>query len=125
AARDDVWICPGLHYLRAVVEGKAQPYGISRDQVELGLYPEELQAAIEGLRKLQSNGVKIVAGGDFGHQWTKHGTYAAELASYVELLDFSPLEALLTATANAGPVVDLPIGRLAPGYLADLIVMDG
>ena len=42
-------------------------------------YPEELEAQLDGIRKLQSNGVRFVAGGDFGHQWTKHGTYAAEL----------------------------------------------
>ena len=125
AARDDVWVCPGLHYLRAVVDGQAEPYGISRERVEAALYPAELQASIDGLRKLHSNGVRIVAGGDFGHQWTKHGTYAAELAAYVELLGFSPLEALLTATANAGPLVGERLGRVAEGHLADLVVLDG
>jgi imidazolonepropionase-like amidohydrolase len=125
AARDDVWVCPGLHYLRAMVEGRAEPYGVSRESIQRALYPEELQASIDGLRKLHSNGVRIVAGGDFGHQWTKHGTYAAELASYVELLDFSPLEALLTATANTGPLVGERLGRVQEGYLADLVIVDG
>src|SRR5690606_17790542 len=105
AARDEVWVCPGLHYLRQMVDGHAEPYGITRESVERALYPEEIQASIDGLNKLHSNGVRIVAGGDFGHQWTQHGTYAAELASYVEVLGFSPLEALLTATANAGPII--------------------
>ena len=84
--------------------------GSPAERVEDALYPEELQASIDGLRKLHSNGVRIVAGGDFGHQWTRHGTYAAELAAYVELLGFSPLEALLTATANAGPLVGERLG---------------
>jgi imidazolonepropionase-like amidohydrolase len=125
AARDDVWVCPGLHYLRAVVEGAAEPYGIGRERVADALYPEELQASIDGYRKLQSNGVRLVAGGDFGHQWTRHGTYAAELAAYVELVGFSPLEALLTATAHAGPLVGERVGRIEEGYLADLVVVDG
>ncbi|GEM_PF-2653081 len=125
AARDHVWVCPGLHYLRSVVEGKAEPYGMSRQSVERALYPEELQASIEGLRKLHSNGVRLVAGGDFGHQWTKHGTYAAELVSYVELLGFSPIEALLTATANIGPLLGEPLGQVREGYLADLVLLDG
>jgi imidazolonepropionase-like amidohydrolase len=125
AARDDVWVCPGLYYLRAMVEGRAEPFGVSRASVERALYPEELQASIDGLRKLHSNGVRIVAGGDFGHQWTKHGTYAAEVVSYVELLDFSSLEALVTATTNAGPVVGEALGQVAEGYLADLVVVDG
>jgi imidazolonepropionase-like amidohydrolase len=90
AARDDVWVCPGLHYLRAVVEGAAEPYGITRTRVDEALYPAELQASIDGYRKLHAGGVRIVAGGDFGHQWTQHGTYAAELAAYVELLGLSP-----------------------------------
>jgi imidazolonepropionase-like amidohydrolase len=125
AARHDVWVCPGLHYLRMMVEGRAEPFGISRASVEAALYPEELQAQVDGIRKLHSNGVRLVAGGDFGHQWTQHGTYAAELVAYVELADLTPLEALLTATANAGPLVGERLGRIEPGYLADLVVLDG
>ena len=69
--------------------------------------------------------MRIVAGGDVGHQWTQHGTYAAELASYVELLELSPLEALLTATTDAGPVAGERLGQIREGHLADLVVLDG
>ena len=124
-ARDDVWVCPGLHYLRQMVEGAAAPFGIPQERIEAALYPEELRAQIDGIRKLAGNGVRFVAGGDFGHQWTRHGTYAAELVAYVELADMTPLEALLTATANAGPLVGQRLGQVAPGYLADLVVVDG
>jgi imidazolonepropionase-like amidohydrolase len=123
AARESVWVCPGLHYLRAMVEGKAAPYGITADHTEAALYPEEMKASIDGLRALHRAGVRIVAGGDFGHQWTHHGTYAAELAAYVELLGLSPLDALVTATANAGPLVGDQLGQIAPGHLADLVVL--
>jgi imidazolonepropionase-like amidohydrolase len=125
AARDEVWVCPGLHYLRMMVEGRAEPYGISRARVEAALYPEELEAQVDGIRKLHADGVRFVAGGDFGHQWTRHGTYAAELLAYVELAGLTPLDALLTATANAGPLVGERLGRVAPGYVADLVVLDG
>jgi imidazolonepropionase-like amidohydrolase len=118
-------VCPGLHYLRQVVEGNAESYGFTPEKIGAALYPEELEAALDGYRKLHGNGVRIVAGGDFGHQWTRHGTYAAELASYVELIGLSPLEALLTATANAGPIVGERLGRIQEGYLADLVVVDG
>jgi imidazolonepropionase-like amidohydrolase len=108
-----------------MVEGRAEPYGISRARVEAALYPEELEAQVDGIRKLHANGVRFVAGGDFGHQWTRHGTYAAELLAYVELAGLTPLDALLTATANAGPLVGERLGRVAPGYVADLVVLDG
>ena len=52
--------------------------------------------------KLRAAGIRILAGGDFGHQWTHHGTYAAELQRYVELVDMTPVEAIHTATRNMG-----------------------
>ena len=37
----------------------------------------------------------------------------------------SPLDALLTATRNAGEFLGEPIGKVAPGMLADLILVEG
>jgi imidazolonepropionase-like amidohydrolase len=125
ARRDDVWVCPGLHYLYAVVNGHAEPWGITDEQVEASGYPRELVAQVEGLCKLRAAGIRILAGGDFGHQWTHHGTYAAELQRYVELVDMTPVEAIHTATRNAGPLVGLDVGEIRDGALADLVVVDG
>lgn len=121
----DVWVCPGLHYLWAVVSGHAGPYGIDAAKVEASGYPRELEAQIDGLRKLAAAGVPLLSGGDFGHQWTRHGTYAAELERYVELVDMQPIEAIHTATRNMGAVAGLDVGEVRPGALADLFVVDG
>jgi imidazolonepropionase-like amidohydrolase len=125
ARRDDVWVCPGLHYLYAMVHGHAEPWGVTSEQIDASGYREELRAQVEGLRALRAAGIRIVAGGDFGHQWTRHGTYAAELARYVELTDMTPVEALYTATRNAAPLVGLDVGEIRAGGLADLLVVDG
>jgi imidazolonepropionase-like amidohydrolase len=125
ARRDDVWVCPGLHYLYAMVHGHAEPWGVTSEQIDASGYREELRAQVEGLRALRAAGIRIVAGGDFGHQWTRHGTYAAELARYVELTDMTPVEALYTATRNASPLVGLDVGEIRAGGLADLLVVDG
>ncbi len=125
ARRDDVWVCPGLHYLYAMVHGHAEPWGVTPDQLERSGYTRELDGLVDSLGKLRAAGVRILAGGDFGHQWTHHGTYAAELQRYVELLDMTPVEALHTATCNAGPLVGLRTGQIAQGYLADLLIVDG
>ena len=125
AARDDVAVCPGLHYLRQMVEGNAEPYGFTPERIGAALYPEELQAALDGYRELQGSGVRIVAGGDFGHQWTRHGTYAAELQRYVELVGMTPVEAILTATRNVGLLTGADTGEVRTGFLADLLVVDG
>ena len=83
---DDVWVCPGLHYLYAMVNGHAEPWGITAGQIDASGYRDELRAQVDGLRRLRDAGIRILAGGDFGHQWTHHGTYAAELQRYVELV---------------------------------------
>jgi imidazolonepropionase-like amidohydrolase len=125
ARRDDVWVCPGLHYLYAMVNGHAGPWGMTPGKIDAAGYPEELRAQAEGLRKLRAAGIRILAGGDFGHQWTRHGTYAAELQRYVELVGMTPVEAIHTATRNLGPAAGLDCGEIRPGLLADLLAVDG
>ena len=125
ARRDDVWVCPGLHYLYAMVSGHAEPWGITPEQIDASGYRHEFQSQIDGLRRLRDSGIRILAGGDFGHQWTHHGTYAAELQRYVELVGMTPVEAIHTATRNMGPAVGLDTGEIREGFLADLVAVDG
>jgi imidazolonepropionase-like amidohydrolase len=125
ARRADVWVCPGLHYVYAMVHGHAEPWGMTPDRLERSGYKKELDALVDSLLKLRATGVRILAGGDFGHQWTHHGTYASELQRYVELLDMTTVEAIHTATANVAPLVSLRVGQIREGYLADLLIVDG
>ena len=122
---EDVWVCPGLHYLYAMVSGHAKPWGITDEQIDASGYRREFDSQIEGLHTLRQAGVNIVAGGDFGHQWTRHGSYAAELQRYVELVGMTPTEAIRTATRNAGQAAALATGQIRAGYLADLMITDG
>ena len=50
--KDDVWVCPGLHYLYAMVSGQAGPWGISDGQIEASGYRQEFRSQIDGLRRL-------------------------------------------------------------------------
>ncbi len=123
--RDDVWVCPGLHYLYAMVSGHAEPWGVTPDRIAASGYRREFDSQVEGLARLREARIRIVAGGDFGHQWTRHGTYAAELQRYVELVGMTPAEAIGTATRSMGPLVGLRTGQVQEGYLADLLIVDG
>ncbi|MET0287492.1 MAG: amidohydrolase family protein [Polyangiales bacterium] len=125
ARGQDVWVCPGLHYLYAMVNGHARAWGISDEHIEASGYPRELVAQVDGLKRMRSANIQIVSGGDFGHQWTRHGTYAAELQRYVELVGMTPGEAIHTATRNMGPLVGLELGQIAEGFLADMLVVEG
>ncbi|GAB2831873.1 amidohydrolase family protein [Actinocorallia aurea] len=125
ARRGDVWVCPGLHYLYAMVNGHAEPYGMPPEKIEASGYHREFASQVEGLHRLREAGVAILSGGDFGHQWTRHGTYAAELQRYVEFAGMTPAEAIHTATRTMGAVSGLPLGQVREGFLADLLVVDG
>ncbi|MGI8329404.1 amidohydrolase family protein [Actinomadura scrupuli] len=125
ARRDDVWVCPGLHYLYAMVSGHAEPWGMTPERIEASGYHDEFRSQVDGLHRLRESGIRILAGGDFGHQWTHHGTYAAELQRYVELAGMTPVEAIHAATRNMGPVAGLEIGEVRAGFLADLVIVDG
>ena len=78
------------------------------------------------LRPLREMGVRLVAGTDAGISNTPHHQYAAGLANLVTL-GFHPAEVLAMATTGAADVLGLgaTTGRLAPGYEADVIVVDG
>ncbi|HEX4090572.1 MAG TPA: amidohydrolase family protein [Trebonia sp.] len=125
ARRDDVWVCPGFHYLYQMTHRQAEPYGITEEKIDASGYREEYRAQIEGMQRLRASGIKILSGGDFGHQWTRHGSYAAELQRYVDQMAMTPVEAIHTATRNMGPAAGLRTGQLAEGYLADLVAVDG
>jgi imidazolonepropionase-like amidohydrolase len=58
-------------------------------------------------------------GGDYGFAWTPHGTYARDLEHFVKLLDFTPMEALVAATAGVAKIFmrEEELGKIAEGYV--------
>ncbi|AKT50959.1 metal-dependent hydrolase family protein [Arsenicicoccus sp. oral taxon 190] len=126
ANRDWVFVAPGLNWLVATLY-EAEAFGFPQEAAEAVGYKRELDAAISGLKEMHRRGVKILPGGDYGFAWTPHGTYARDLQHFVELLDFTPMEAIIAATAWGGEIMLQPdeLGKVQPGYLADLIVVDG
>lgn len=71
-------------------------------------------------------GVKLVPGDDYGAAELPHGSYAKELACYVEYAGIGPLEVIRWATRNGGAMTGIAdLGTIAPGKLADMLVIDG
>jgi imidazolonepropionase-like amidohydrolase len=50
-----------------------------------------------------------------------------DLELFVKLLDFTPMEAILSATALGGEIMLHPheLGKVQPGYYADLLLVNG
>ena len=100
ANKDWVFVAPGINWLIATLY-EAEAFGFPQEAAEAVGYKKELEVAIEGLREMHRRGIRVLPGGDYGFAWTPHGTYARDLQHFVELLGFTPMEAILSATAWA------------------------
>src|SRR5712672_830530 len=91
-------------------------------------YKERLQAFIprnlETARKAHKAGVKFAMGSDA--IYTMFGENTRELGWFVKA-GMTPEQALRTATTNAAELLgkEKDLGTVAPGYLADLVAVDG
>jgi imidazolonepropionase-like amidohydrolase len=76
-------------------------------------------------RLARGAGVPIVFGTDAGV--FEHGRNGQEFAQLVDVVGMSPAEALASATTGAARLLGLEneIGRIAPGFSADLIAVSG
>ena len=88
---------------------------------------EDLDRMLEVLPKANAAGVKLVVGDDYGAVGFPHGRYANELEVYVRDAGIAPLDVLRWATVHGAELMGRSheLGRVATGYLADLLVVDG
>ena len=79
------------------------------------------------LAHAQACGVKIVTGDDFGNKLTPHGDNGKELAVYTDRLGLPATDVIGWATKNGAEMMRKgdEFGTIAPGKLADLLVVDG
>jgi len=77
--------------------------------------------------EMRKRGIRIVVGGDYGFAATPQGTNARDLDHFVTHFGFSASEALQAATRTGGEIMKRghELGQIKPGYLADLLLVDG
>ncbi len=123
------------HYISPAIAARynttyeAKDWGITTDVAEMIGNKRELEAGIEVMTKMHKAGIKVVPFGDYGFAWLPQGTEARDLEHFVNLFGFEPWEALRAATAYGGEAwvgkSGEKMGRVAPGYLADILLVDG
>ncbi len=94
----------------------------------MSIFRKEIDDSVEMLNKAKDAGVPVLCGTESGFSLTPYGEWHyRELEVFVNALGFSPLEAIRAGTSEAARGIGLygETGAVAPGYLADLIVVDG
>jgi imidazolonepropionase-like amidohydrolase len=88
--------------------------------------PEPPAVATQNLKRLAEAGIPIVMGTDAGNIGTLHGPSIHREFRMMEDAGLTPLEILESATTNGARALGLEgqTGVIAPGKLADLVVLD-
>ena len=124
--RDELFVAPAIGLL----------YSRVHEAADFGITPEVAarMGAVSGIERMRRiypemrrRGIRVLPGGDYGFPYNPIGRNARDLKLFVDLLGFSPTEALVAATRLGGELMgrgDL-LGQVKAGYLADLLLVDG
>lgn len=121
--KDEVFYGPGCGVSVAALEASPPPHVDMGPMKASAAERMELERAL--VPKLKARGMRILIGGDYGFPFNPNGRNARDLAHFVDYFGYTPLEALEAATGLSGELMDLPVGRVKEGYLADLLLVDG
>ncbi len=126
AERERVFVAPVLGNLYTTLN-EAAPWGITREMAAERGIAYELDHGIENMKALHRRGVRVLIGGDYGFAWNPIGTDARDIGHFVDMLGLSPMDAIMAATRLGGEIMAMGerIGQVRPGYLADLLLVDG
>ena len=124
AAKDRVFMAPapGLLWARC---HEAQDFGIGPEEAAAMGATSGLEQMGEIVPELKRRGVRVLPGGDYGFPYNPIGRNARDLGLFVDLFGFSPIEALVAATRQGGELMDLPVGEIRAGRLADILLVEG
>jgi imidazolonepropionase-like amidohydrolase len=124
AARDRIFVAPALGHTWSLAEyGPALGVPAARARAAA----DEVARSVDTYGRMRKRGIRVLPGGDYGFPTSPHGTYARDLALFVDVLGFAPMETLVAATKHGGELMGKPgeLGVVTAGALADLLLVDG
>ncbi|KAI0110758.1 hypothetical protein GGR51DRAFT_75707 [Nemania sp. FL0031] len=125
--KDRIFVSPAINFPLVTCNGDATPYGLTAEMAAKKGLVREVEVASKAMKEMHKRGIRVLPGGDYGFAWAPHGGYARDLAHFVDLFGYTPKESLLAATALGGEMMGYPdvLGKVQPGYYADVILVDG
>lgn len=123
AAKDTTFYAPSPGVSIAALEATPPPH-IDMSHMKASA-AERMERESKLVPALKARGVRILIGGDYGFPFNPNGRNARDLEIFVDHFGYTPAEALTAATKLGGELMDLPVGQVKEGYLADLLLVDG
>ncbi|WP_298400218.1 amidohydrolase family protein [Sphingobium sp.] len=123
ARKDQIFYAPGPGVSVAALEASPPPHIDMSSMKASAAERLELERAL--VPKLKAKGVRVLPGGDYGFPFNPHGRNARDLEHFVTYYGFTPAQALSAATMLGGQLMGQQVGQVKPGYLADLLLVDG
>jgi imidazolonepropionase-like amidohydrolase len=116
------FVVPSLHFPQVFLERFGSGLGFSADAMRA-----DMDRMCDMLPKADAAGVRLLLGDDYGAVGFAHGLYGGELDLYVKDAGLSPLTVIRWATQNGAAAMRRgeDLGAVAPGLLADLLVVAG
>lgn len=125
AKRDEIFVAPAIGVIVATLEATPPPHFDMTSMKEVAKPVIELCGRL--VPELRRRGVRVLPGGDYGFPFNLNGRNARDLQHFVDMFGYTPAEALSAATMLGGQIMGMgdELGLVKPGYLADLLLVDG
>ncbi|HEX6812889.1 MAG TPA: amidohydrolase family protein [Planctomycetota bacterium] len=106
----------------AAFVAKVNPLAVEGMQKRYGLQQATMAA---NLRKLRDGGVRVVMGTDAGNPLTLHGPSAFVEMEAMQAAGMKAAEVVVASTRDAAAAMGrgVDLGRIAPGFIADILVL--
>jgi imidazolonepropionase-like amidohydrolase len=125
ARKADIFVAPTIGIVQATLDATPPP------NFDMTHMKADASAVLERQKKLapelKRRGVRLLPGGDYGFPFNPNGRNARDLELFVRHLGFTATEALVAVTLHGGEIMGMEreLGRIEPGYLADLLLVRG
>jgi imidazolonepropionase-like amidohydrolase len=125
ARKAEIFVAPTIGIVQATLDATPPPH------FDMSHMKADASAVLERQKKLapelKRRGVRLLPGGDYGFPFNPNGRNARDLELFVRHLGFTATEALVAVTMRGGEIMGLEheLGRIEPGYLADLLLVRG
>ena len=124
AKKKDIFLAPAAGAIYATAY-EASDWGMTREVAESMNLFRKMENTARVYHEVRKRGIRALPGGDYGFAWTPIGSNARDLEHFVNLFGYSPAEALTAATKWGGELMDMNLGQIKQGYLADLLLVNG